>query len=359
MRTSVKQLKKEILLKHSDKILNGNKLSELISSQLLCEVEKIQSMNSFIKKPSLLVFQIGNRPDSNLYVENKLKLCHKLNFQSSIIRFPDNITKQEIIENIEKANNDININGIILQLPFPEHLKNHKLDILSKVSVYKDIDGLNPWNSGLIMSTKHEDDSKKINFMSNAVIQEQEFCLAPPTSLGVVELIRLGLGFNNELLSYKENYLEKLNEIIGYYDEDFCLSGKNAVVLGRSIVAGRPISTQLGLLNATVTVCHSKTGNIEKYIKDAEIIVSAVGKENLITKNMINDKCTIIDVGINVSKDFNDTKLVMGDVDFCEVTPKCKFISPVPNGVGRMTVVMLLNNLVKAWKYQIIKNKLL
>lgn len=357
MNNSIKELRSKNLISFSSKILSGTKLSILIKDKLSHEVSCLLKKYSNLTPPYLQVIQIGERKDSNLYIENKLKLCKDLGFNYNLLKFKENISFEELIHAIEKCNKNNTINGIIVQLPLPNHLKDYKLKIIEKVNRFKDIDGLNPVNIGNVMTTKIEDDSHKINFMSTTVLKEESFNFAPPTSLGVVELIRLGVFYNNNLENYKHDYLTRLINEDGYYDVDFNLNYTKSVVLGRSIVAGQPIASQLNLLGSTVSVCHSKTDPFitKALCKNADIIVSAVGKPNLVDSLMIEKpNTTIIDVGINVTEDIDGKRLVVGDTDFNNiiVSDKCKYITPVPNGVGKMTVVMLLNNLVKAWKYQ-------
>jgi 5,10-methylene-tetrahydrofolate dehydrogenase/methenyl tetrahydrofolate cyclohydrolase len=345
------------LIDFSHKILSGTKLASLIKTKLSTEVKYLIQKYPKLSPPFLQVIQIGNKKDSNLYIENKLKMCRELGFNYNLLKFDENTSFEELEKCIKICNDNEKINGIIVQLPLPQHLRDYKLKIVEKVYRFKDIDGLNPTNIGNVMTTKIEDDSHKINFMSTTVLDNEIFSCAPPTSIGVVELIRLALYYNNDLEKYNKDYLNKLIKEDSYYDIEFNLNYTKSVVLGRSIVAGQPISCQLNLLGSTVSVCHSKTNpsTIKDLCKNADIIVSAVGKPNLIDFEMIeNPNTTIIDVGINVTEDYEGKRRVVGDTDFngIIVNNKCKYITPVPNGVGKMTVVMLLNNLVRAWKYQ-------
>lgn len=333
-----KSIFKRIKLKHmysneidsQEKILNGINLSTIIQNSMKNKLDFFYTLESGknYHRPKLKVILVGERLDSKLYVENKIKMCKNLGILSELKTFPNNTSIELILKEIENSNIDETVHGIIVQLPLPNELSRFRTEILSKVDLRKDVDGLNPLNQGKVL---------QMNICQ---------CLLPPTSMGVLELLRLGINYKNNLDSYFENYLQ----FYLFDDQPLDLSGLEVTVLGRGLTAGLPISILMQICNGTVTTCHSKTKDVQKKCQNADILISAVGMKNLVTSNYVKEQSIIIDVGINVEFDSEGNKSVCGDVDFNGVFEKVKFITPVPGGVGKMTVIMLLKNVIKAWE---------
>lgn len=277
-------------------IINGKEIAEKIIIQSKAEATKIKKLGIF---PKLAVILVGEDPASKTYVNNKRKACEKAEIISEEYSLPAATSQEEIIELIEKLNADQTVSGILVQLPLPLHL-NSKI-ICEKISSFKDVDAFTSVNVGkLVQGTA---------------------TLLPCTPSGIIEI------FKNEKID---------------------LEGKNCVVLGRSDIVGKPIATLLLHQNATVTICHSKTKNLTEHCKQADIIISAVGKRNFVKSEMVKKGAIVIDVGIN--RDENGK--LCGDVDFKNVEPICSYITPVPGGVGPLTVAMLVKNTVTAAKIQ-------
>lgn len=253
--------------------------------------KKIEILN---RQLGLAVIQVGNDEASNVYVKQKEKLANELNYKFIHKCFEEKTTNEEIIAYINELNNDSSIHGIIVQMPLPKHLNTSLIQ--NSISPNKDVDGLTFINSGKLLHNNE--------------------CLIPCTPKGIIDLLD---EYNIEI------------------------EGKNAVVIGRSILVGKPIAELLTLRNATVTLCHSKTNNIEYYTKNADIIVVAIGKAKFLKADMVKENSTIIDVGITRI----DNKLY-GDVDYENVSKKAAYITPVPGGVGPMTVYELMNNVYEA-----------
>jgi len=268
-------------------ILDG----KLVSNEIKSELKKYIDDNNL--KIGMAVIQVGDNPASNVYIKNKAKVAESLGVNFEHHKFDIDITEDVIISKIEKLNNNDNIHGIIVQLPLPEHLD--KDLIVNSINEEKDIDGLTSKNIG--------------NLFSN--------------SEGIISCTPYGI-----------------MKLLEYYNID--LEGKNAVIVGRSNLVGKPLVELLLRKNATVTICHSKTKKLKDYTKKADILIAAVGKKHLITKNMVKKGAVIVDVGINRE----DNKLY-GDVDFDKVKNKASYITPVPGGIGPMTVAMLFYNLIK------------
>lgn len=273
-------------------ILDG----KLIKGQILDEIKK--EVENFSIKPSLVVIQVGDNESSNIYINQKKKMAEYVGYNFSLIKYPEDVSEEELISKINELNNDMSVHAILVQMPLPNHL--NSTNIQNAVSVLKDVDGLNDINAGRLF---HKKDG-----------------LFPCTPLGVMELLKR-------------------------YNID--VTGKDAIVVGRSNLVGKPMATMLTNNDATVTVCHSKTENLKKYTTHADILVVAVGHANLITADMVKDGAIVIDVGINKV----DGKLC-GDVDFENISKKAAYITPVPGGVGQMTVAMLGKNILSAYKKQ-------
>ena len=275
-------------------IIDGKKLAEKIRGQVKEEVLKLKELGI---NPKLAVVLVGDDPASKVYVRSKNKACNEVGIEYEEILLSSTITENELIERIIELNKREDIHGVLIQFPLPKHIDvNHICDTLD---YRKDVDGFNPINVGRLIQ-------KRNTFI-------------PCTPHGIMKMF--------------EEYNIELN-------------GANVVVIGRSNIVGKPLAQCLLNKNATVTVCHSKTQKIEEITKKADIVISCVGKPKLITKDMIKEDAIVIDVGINRV----DGKIV-GDVDFENVKEKTSYITPVPGGVGPMTIAMLLNNVVIAAKY--------
>ena len=270
-------------------ILDGKKVKLEMLNELK---EKVKLLD---RKLGLAVIQIGEDPASSVYVRNKNKMAEDLNYNFKHIHLDEKVSEEEVLKEIDKLNKDNNIDGILVQMPIPKHLNAKKIQ--NKIDPLKDVDGLTDINMGKL---SHNIDS-----------------LIPCTPMGIISLLK-------------------------YYNTP--IEGKNVVIVGRSDLVGRPLASLMINNNATVTLCHSKTDNLKKYTKMADILVVAIGKPNFITGDMVKKNSTIIDVGINRT----DNGLV-GDVDFDSVKDKVKFITPVPGGVGQMTVLELGRNVYKAY----------
>lgn len=277
-------------------ILDGKELSKKRKSELKQEVLRLKDI--YNKVPKLAIIMVGNNPASQIYVRNKIKACAFCNIESELIHLEETVTMEELLNIIDKLNNDESVNGIIAQLPLPSHL-NEQI-VIDSISPNKDVDGFSLVNKGKL------------------------FCgipsFTPATPQGIMTM------------------LEEYN---------IDPKGKSAVVIGRSNIVGKPMAQLLLNKHATVTICHSKTTNLSEAAKQADILVVAIGKANFVTKDMVKPGATVIDVGINRI----DDKLY-GDVDFEQVKDVAGYISPVPGGVGPMTITTLLEHTVKAFKLQ-------
>ncbi len=274
-------------------IINGTEIAKNIKDQLKLEIEKIND-----KKPCLAVIIVGNDEASHIYVKNKNKACDYVGIKSDTYFLNSNISEIELIQLIEKLNNNEEVNGILVQLPLPSHI--NEKNILLKINPLKDVDGFHPYNIGMLSTNSAK--------------------LKSCTPSGCMELLKR-------------------------YNVD--IKGKNALVIGRSNIVGKPISMMLLNEDATVTTAHSKTKNLEYLTKNADIIIVAVGIANFLKPHMIKDGVVLIDVGMNRAKDGN----LCGDIDF-ECSQKASLITPVPGGVGPMTITMLMKNCLTAYKIQ-------
>lgn len=279
----------------SAKLIDGKAIAQKIREDIKKEVKCLQD-NGII--PGLAVILVGNDPASQVYVGHKEKACKEVGFHSQIYRLAEDISQTELLNLIKKLNNDKNIHGILVQLPLPKHLD--EKEVINTIAPNKDVDGFHPLNAGALF------------------IGEKS--LVPCTPKGCIYLL-------------KE---------IGYD-----LQGKKAVIVGRSNIVGKPIAVLLLNENATVTICHSRTQNLKEELLKADVVVAAVGRANFITGDMIKPGAVIIDVGINR---LDNGKLV-GDVEFETVKEKAGWITPVPGGVGPMTIAMLMQNTLEAVNY--------
>lgn len=278
-------------------LLDGKKLAKKIESSIATEVEELKDKGVV---PGLAAILVGDDPASHTYVSMKEKSCKNAGFYSIVHKMPNSISQDEIIDTIKMINNNPRIDGILIQLPLPEHIDTTK--ILEVVDPKKDVDGFHPYNMGRVV--------------------ENLPAFAPCTPVGVMEVFK----------EYNIN-----------------LEGKDVCVVGASNIVGKPMAALLLNANATVTVTHIYTKDLAKHTKAADIVIVGVGVPNLIKEDMVKDGAIVIDIGINR---LESGKLV-GDVDFENVSKKCSYITPVPGGVGPMTIAMLLSNTLQSAKSRV------
>ncbi len=278
------------------KIISGKEVSQAVKCRV---ADEIRELNAQGIESCLAVILVGDDPASRVYVNNKKKACEFCGIRSLEFVMPAETTQDELIELIEKLNNDKTVNGILCQLPLPKHID--EKTILNLIKPEKDVDAFHPENVGHIMIG--------------------DFNFLPCTPAGIMEMLRY---------------------------EGISLDGKSCVVIGRSNIVGKPMAMLLLKENATVTICHSRTKNLREVVAQADVIVAAVGRPNFVTADMVKDGAVIIDVGINR---MDDGKLC-GDVDFEACKEKASYITPVPGGVGPMTIATLMQNTVTATKIQ-------
>jgi methylenetetrahydrofolate dehydrogenase (NADP+)/methenyltetrahydrofolate cyclohydrolase len=279
-------------------ILDGKKVSEKILESVKQNVSKLN------KKPHLVVLLVGEDPASRIYVRNKQKAAEKVGINSTVLELPSTTTEEELLTYIQEYNTDEKITGILVQLPLPRHIDKNK--VVTTISPKKDVDGFTLYNIGLM--------------------QLGEPCYLPATPFGILELL-------------KRSNVE--------------ISGKHVVVLGRSNIVGTPVSVMLSRrgIDATVTICHTKTQNIQEITRQADILIAAVGQPHFVKADMVKEGAVVVDVGIHRIKDNSEKGYhIIGDVDFDEVYKKASKITPVPGGVGPMTIVSLLHNTLLAAK---------
>ncbi len=280
-------------------IIDGKKISEQIKNEIKTSVEIDFIPNNI--RPGLAAVLVGDDPSSHIYVNSKQKGCEYVGFHSEVFRFSSNFSESDLINVIEKLNRDDKFHGILVQQPLPLHINQKKINLT--IDPNKDIDGFHPINFGKLLAG------------------DETF--VPCTPAGIIELL-------------KRYEIET--------------SGKHVVVLGRSNIVGKPIAAMLVQkskeANATITICHSATENIEEHTLRADILIAAIGRPKFVTAEMVKKNCTVIDVGINRIDDNTSEKKyrIVGDVDYHEVSKKVGFITPVPGGVGPMTIAMLLKN---------------
>ena len=279
-------------------MIDGKLISAQIRREIASEVTEFVSNNGYA--PGLAVIIVGSNPASQVYVRNKKKACEEVGFHSEVYELDESTTNEELLALIDKLNRDDRIHGILTQLPLPAHLD--EKGIILNIDPKKDVDAFHPENVGKIMIG--------------------DYSFLPCTPAGVMELI-------------KRTGIE--------------IAGKNCVVIGRSNIVGKPMAMLLLHANGTVTVCHSKTANIKEICRGADILVASVGKANFVGADMVKEGAVVIDVGINRMADGK----LCGDVNFSEVEPIASYITPVPGGVGPMTITMLLKNTLTAAKLQI------
>ena len=288
----------------NSKLIDGKKIAAEIKDELAAEIKRLETEGK--RSPHLAAILVGEDGASKTYVASKEKASKEVGFTSSVYRYPENISEQELLDAVNFLNNDPEIDGFIIQLPLPKHISESK--IIEAVSPSKDVDGFNPVNVGKMI----------LGFST----------FLPATPYGIQML------------------LERSNVET---------AGKHCVVLGRSNIVGTPIANMLSRnasnANCTVTLCHSKTQNLAEITRQADILIVAIGKPFFLKADMVKEGATVIDVGIHRIEDKNSEKgyRIVGDVDFDNVAPKCSHITPVPGGVGPMTIVSLLSNTLKAY----------
>ena len=274
------------------KIINGKLIAARFNEILKVKIDKLKKKHNIDLK--LVVILIGDNPASKVYVKNKSIKAEELGIISVVKNLDAEVTEKELLELISNYNNDTSIDGILLQLPIPNHINKEK--VIDKISVEKDVDGFNSKNIGLLALGRPQ--------------------VVPCTPLGCLKLLKT----------------------------ETSLSGKNVIIIGRSNIVGRPLSFLLTNENSTVTLAHSKTKNLQDLCKDKDIIIAAIGIPKMISKDWVNEKSIIIDVGINQVLNKDKKKILVGDVDFQNILPKVKAVTPVPGGVGPMTIHCLLQN---------------
>mgnify|MGYP000277704593 FL=1 len=275
-------------------ILDGKAISKKVREELKIKAEELKQKNIV---PKLAVIMVGDDPSSKIYVRNKSKACEEVGIEFEEYLLGENIKNEELLNLIEELNNREDIHGILLQSPIPKHLDINLA--FRTIKPEKDVDGFHPVNIGKL-----------------SLNQE---CFVSCTPFGIMRML-------------------------AEYNID--IEGKHAVIIGRSNIVGKPMIQCMLNKHATVTVCHSKTKNLSEITKQADILVAAIGKPKFITEDMVKDGAVVIDVGINR----NEEGKVCGDVDFENVSKKASYITPVPGGVGPMTIAMLMNNIIKAAK---------
>lgn len=288
-------------------LLDGKKTAREIIDELTSQVSTIKAQGG--KVPHLAVILVGNDGGSKTYVANKVKTCAEIGFKSTVIEYQESVSEQELLDKIEEINNDSEIHGLLLQLPFPKHISETK--VLEKISPEKDVDGFHPTSMGRMLAGIPT--------------------FLPATPAGIVELLSR---YNIET------------------------SGKHCVVIGRSHIVGTPVSILLSRKakpgDCTVTICHSRTKDIKHHTLQADIIIAAIGQPGFLKADMVKEGAIVIDVGTTLVPD-SSTKSgwkLKGDVAFDEVAPKCSYITPVPGGVGPMTIAMLMKNTLQALHQQ-------
>lgn len=276
-------------------IIDGKKVSEDLREDLKVQTEKFVEETGI--QPHLVVVIVGNNSASMTYVRNKKRSCEAVGFKSTVIELADTITEADLLAQIDVLNQDDSVHGILVQLPLPKHINEDH--IISAIDVKKDVDGFHPYQVGCLASGLDS--------------------LKPCTPAGVIELLKA-------------------------YDIE--IEGRHAVIIGRSHIVGKPLVQLLLEENATVTVCHSRTQNLSMLTQMADILIVAIGRPHFVTADMVKEGAVVVDVGINRL----ETGKLVGDVDFDTVEPKASYITPVPGGVGPMTITMLLFNTLKAAK---------
>lgn len=299
------------------KLISGPEIAKDIKAEVAEEVREIVRLKGV--RPGLTVVLVGNDPASKVYVRNKQLGCDEVGFKSEAIRMDESVSTEDILKKIDHLNYDLNVHGILVQLPLPPQVDKNR--VLESVFPEKDVDGFHPMNMGRLIA--------------------QQDCLVSATPSGIIEMLKR---------------------------KDIKIQGKEAVIVGRSVIVGKPMALLLVNESATVTICHTKTRDMAAHTRNAEILIVSAGRANLIGGDMVSEGTVVIDVGINrILKNQADPGILkwrkedfkkkgatlIGDVNFLEVEPKASYITPVPGGVGPMTIAMLLKNTLKAAKMQL------
>jgi len=275
-------------------LLDGKQTAHKVRENIKKEVDRLKTEGKPV--PGLAVVIVGDNPASKVYVGQKEKACEAVGFNSILHRLPEDTSQEELLDLVEKMNKDSEVNGILVQLPLPKHIDSNK--VIEAIDLEKDVDGFHPSNMGRLVSGL-----KSVH---------------PCTPKGIMYLL--------------EEY-------------EIDIEGKEAVIVGRSNIVGKPVAHMLLDKNATVTICHSRTKNIGEHTRKADILIAAVGRPRFITSDMVKDGAVVVDVGINRLEEG-----LVGDVDFENLVEKVSWITPVPGGVGPMTIAMLLLNTIEAYK---------
>lgn len=286
-------------------LIDGKMIAQTVKNEIKAEVANL--LDSGKRPPHLVAVIVGNDGASLSYVKSKEKQSKEVGFTSSVYKFPENIEESKFLETLDFLNSDTEVDGYIVQLPLPKQIDTKK--VIAHIDPSKDVDGFHPANAGRMLLSMPS--------------------YLPATPAGIVTLI-------------KRSGIETV--------------GKNCVVLGRSDIVGTPMSVLMSRkgMDCTVTLCHSKTQNLKEICKQADILIAAIGKPHFVTEDMVKEGAVVIDVGIHRIKDDSEKGYyVTGDVDFDKVAPHCSYITPVPGGVGPMTIVSLLTNTLKAYKHEI------
>ena len=287
-------------------IIDGKQLSAKLKEEMAAQVVSLKEQ--YGRVPSLVVILVGENPASQSYVRGKIKACAECGFDSRLITMPESVSEEELLAEIHKLNAEEGVDGVLVQLPLPKHIDEEK--VIDAIALEKDVDGFHPTNTGRMVSGLPS--------------------FLPATPCGILELLRF---YNIET------------------------RGKHCVVIGRSNIVGRPMANLLSQkgIDCTVTICHSRTQNLAEEVRRADIVVSAIGSPRFVTADMIKEGAVVVDVGMNRLRS-DQTKSgwkLVGDVDFENVAPKCSYITPVPGGVGLMTISSLIANTLKAYKKEI------
>jgi methylenetetrahydrofolate dehydrogenase (NADP+)/methenyltetrahydrofolate cyclohydrolase len=276
-------------------VINGKELSHELKMQMKEEVSNMREKDGLT--PHLTVILVGDNPASKSYVNGKKRAAAETGISSEVIELPASITEKQLLETIDKLNQDASVHGILVQLPLPDHIEEQH--VIETISPEKDVDGFHPISIGRMMTGVDT--------------------FLPCTPYGIITMLK---------------------------SKNIQISGKHAVIIGRSNIVGKPVGQLLLNENATVTYCHSRTDNLKAFTANADILIAAIGRPHAITADYVKENAVVIDVGINRVEDGSLT----GDVDFEDVKEKAAFITPVPRGVGPMTITMLLQNTIKAAK---------
>ena len=287
-------------------LLDGKAVSAQMKKEMAEEVAQIKAAGG--KIPHLAAILVGHDGGSETYVASKVKTCQEIGFKSTLIRFEEDVTEEELLRKVDELNNDPDVDGFIVQLPLPKHISEQK--VIEAIDPRKDVDGFHPVNTGRMISGLP--------------------AYLPATPDGILELL-------------------------GYYKIE--TAGKHCVVIGRSNIVGRPIANLLSQKgwDCTVTLCHSRTKNLAEVVRGGDIVIAALGKAEFVTADMIKPGAVVVDVGITrVPSDRTKSGWkLLGDVKFDEVAPKCSYITPVPGGVGPMTIISLMKNTLKAGRGEV------